>query len=49
MKHKPKAKKQPKRDVNQMAFSIVQAVIDKSEGKGELGDRHEGQNKSQNP
>ena len=37
MKHKPKAKRQPKRDINQIAFSVVQAVIDKSEGKGELG------------
>jgi hypothetical protein len=29
---KPRAKKQPKRDINQIAFSVVQAVIEKSEG-----------------
>jgi hypothetical protein len=32
---KPKPKKQPRLDVNQTAFGIVQTVIDKSEGKSE--------------
>jgi len=48
MKHKPKAKKQPKRDANQVAFSVVQAIIDKSEGKEKLREGHESQDKSQN-
>ena len=48
MKHKPKPIRRPRPDANQIAFSVVQAVIDKSEGKGELADGHESQNKSQN-
>jgi hypothetical protein len=48
MKHKPKVKKQPRRDVNQIAFSVVKSVICKSEGKGELANGQESQNKSQN-
>ena len=48
MKHKPKAKRPPKRDVNQIAFSVVQAVINKSEGKGGVADGHESKNKGQN-